>query len=76
MVKTIPVCASATLADRWIVRLLGPARCGDCRLYSLGTFTTPSLSTGGITVTGSAAVSVLNLNGLGIVGGSFGDSVD
>ena len=36
----------------------------------LGTFTTPSLSTGGVIVTGSANVNVDNLNGLGIVGGT------
>ncbi len=43
---------------------------------TLGTFTTPSLSQGGITVTGSSDVSVLNLNGLGIVGGFTNNTLD
>src|SRR5262249_44021681 len=43
---------------------------------NLGTFTTPALVQGGVTVTGSADVNVLNLNGLGIVGGTFDDTVD
>jgi len=41
---------------------------------SLGTYSTPALNHGGVTVTGSADVYVLNLNGLGIVGG-LGDIV-
>jgi hypothetical protein len=43
---------------------------------NIGTFQTTELDQGGITVTGSSTVSVLNLNGLGIVGGSSDDSVD
>jgi len=42
----------------------------------LGTFTTPALTEGGVTVTGSADVNVLNLNGLGIVGGGSDFNVD
>ena len=42
----------------------------------LGTFTTPSLSTGGVTATGSADINVLNGNGLGIVGGTVTTHVD
>ena len=41
-----------------------------------GTFQAPSLSPGGLTVTGSANINVLNLNGLGIVGGYTSDAVD
>ncbi len=42
--------------------------------FGLGTFTTPTLTTGSVTVTGSSNVSVLQFNGLGIVGG-FNDTV-
>lgn len=41
-----------------------------------GTFRTVSLAVAGVTVTGSDSVNVLNLNGLGIVGGSFNNDVD
>jgi hypothetical protein len=41
-----------------------------------GTFQTPSLSLGGLTVTGSANINVTNLNGLGIVGGNTSVAVD
>lgn len=41
-----------------------------------GTFRTASLGVAGVTVTGSDSVNVLNLNGLGIVGGSFDNDVD
>ncbi len=41
-----------------------------------GTFQTPSLSLGGLTVTGSANVNLLNLNGIGIVGGQFDRDID
>ncbi|HND54590.1 MAG TPA: hypothetical protein PLV92_19395, partial [Pirellulaceae bacterium] len=48
---------------------------------NLGTFTTASLSTNGVTVTADdganpATVNVLNLNGLGVVGGAFSNTVD
>ena len=43
---------------------------------TLGTFATPSLSQGDITVTGSGDVNVLNLNGLGIVGGFTNNTLD
>lgn len=41
-----------------------------------GTFTTDTLKLGGATVTGSGTINVLNLNGLGIVGGAFDSTVD
>lgn len=41
-----------------------------------GTFTTTSLDLGGLTVTGSGTVNVLNGNGLGVVGGVFDNTVD
>ena len=41
-----------------------------------GTSTTASLDLGGLTVTGSGTVNVLNLNGLGVVGGLFDNDVD
>jgi len=41
-----------------------------------GTFTAPSYSEGGVTVTGSGDIFALNLNGLGVVGGSFDNTVD
>ena len=44
--------------------------------YNIGTFQTPSLHEGGVTVTGSANVNVLNLNGLGIVGGLDDNTID
>ena len=43
---------------------------------ALGTFTTASLNAGGVLVSGSNTINVLNLNGLGIVGGAFNDTVD
>lgn len=43
---------------------------------NLGTFQTPSLTVGSVTVTGSNLVNVLNLNGLGIVGGAFDSTID
>lgn len=41
-----------------------------------GTFVAPSYSEGGVTVTGSGDVHLLNVNGLGIVGGAFDSVVD
>lgn len=41
-----------------------------------GTFQTPSLSLGGLTVTGSANIGVLNGNGFGVVGGVDDSFVD
>ncbi len=43
---------------------------------NLGTFSTPSLNEGTFAVTGSNDVNVLNLNGLGIVGGASSNTVD
>src|SRR5258705_58605 len=49
---------------------------------SLGSLTTTNLHTGGVTVTAmsspgvSGTINVLNLNGLGVVGGIFSDTVD
>lgn len=42
----------------------------------LGTFTTPSLTEGSVTVTGSNLVNVLQSGGLGIVGGTFDHTID
>jgi hypothetical protein len=42
----------------------------------LGTFTTSSLAQGNLVVQGSADVNVLNLNGIGVVGGVFSDTLD
>jgi len=44
--------------------------------HDQGTFTTDTLRLGGATVTGSGTVNVLNLNGLGVVGGVSGNFVD
>jgi hypothetical protein len=52
----------------------GLAHATTASFSGLGTFTTPTLITGDVTVTGSADVSVLQFNGLGIVGG-FDDTV-
>ena len=41
-----------------------------------GTFTSPSYSEGGVTVTGSGDIYSLNLNGLGVVGGNFDNTID
>jgi hypothetical protein len=41
-----------------------------------GTFQTPALMLGGLTVTGSASVNVLNASGLGVVGGISSTYVD
>ena len=45
---------------------------------NLGTFQAPMLYNGaaGVTVTGSGLINVLNLNGLGIVGGAFDNTID
>ena len=43
---------------------------------TLGTFTTSALIQGNLSVQGSADVSVLNLNGIGVVGGVFSDTLD
>jgi hypothetical protein len=43
---------------------------------NLGTFQSSIVSVGGLTVTGSANVGVLNLNGLGVVGGISDNLVD
>jgi len=43
---------------------------------TLGTFTSASVVQPGVTVTGSNTVNVLNLNGLGIVGGAFNSRID
>ncbi len=52
----------------------GLAHATTASFFGLGTFTTPTLTTGSVTVTGSSNVSVLQFNGLGIVGG-FDDTV-
>ena len=52
----------------------GPALATTERFTGLGTFTTPSIANGNLTVTGSADINVLQFNGLGIVGG-FNDTV-
>jgi len=41
-----------------------------------GTFTTPSIVESGLTVTGSNILDILNLNGLGIVGGFLDSRID
>ena len=41
-----------------------------------GTFQAASVTEGGVTVTGSSTVNVLNFNGLGVVGGVLNDRVD
>ena len=41
-----------------------------------GTFSTPSLTESGVAITGSANLYFLNLNGMGIAGGAWNDTVD
>jgi len=41
-----------------------------------GTFTTPSIVESGLTVTGSNTLNILNLNGLGVVGGEANFLID
>lgn len=55
---------------------LGAAHAATVSYTALGTFTTATVTTGGVTVTGSNTIHVLNLNGLGIVGGAFDNTVD
>ena len=52
------------------------ANAEQANFQNLGTFTTPSLTVGSVTVTGSNLVNVLNFNGLGIVGGQFDNTID
>jgi hypothetical protein len=58
----------------WLMGTSGLAHATSTSFTGLGTFTTPTLLTGDVTVTGSADISVLQFNGLGIVGG-FDDTV-
>lgn len=70
----ISVCLFAALVATGVTA--GKARGSVIDYSHQGTFTTPSLTQGGVTVTGSNTISVLNLNGLGIVGGSVDFFVD
>ena len=55
---------------------LSPASAETVLFNTLGTFTAPDLNNGGVTVTGSDSIHVLQLNGLGIVGGLNDNTVD
>ena len=54
----------------------GPAVAETINFFNIGTSTTSALVRNGVTVTGSANINVLSLNGLGIVGGSSDNIVD
>lgn len=56
--------------------LAPPAHATIIKFSDLGTFTSSSVSVGGLTVTGSKDVYVWNLNGLGVVGGILDNIVD
>jgi hypothetical protein len=75
MRSTAFVLIAASLVVVWTERVYAhPPTVAD--FTTLGTFQTPSLDVGGIVVTGSANINVLNLNGLGVVGGIFDDTID
>jgi hypothetical protein len=73
--STAFVLVAAFLVFVWAERVYAhPPTVAD--YTALGSFQTSSLDSGGIVVTGSANVNVLNLNGLGVVGGIFDDTID
>jgi hypothetical protein len=74
--RTLILTAAATTAAAGLAAPSAPASAATINYSNLGTFQTPALDIGGVTVTGSADVNVLNLNGLGIVGGFFDHSVE
>lgn len=66
----------AAIAAALAALSISAAQASTINYTTLGTFAVASLNTGGVLVTGSNTVNVLNLNGLGVVGGAFDHTVD
>ena len=66
----------AVIAAALAALSISAAQASTINYTTLGTFAVASLNTGGVLVTGSNTVNVLNLNGLGVVGGAFDHTVD
>jgi len=66
----------AVIAAALAALSISAAQASTINYTTLGTFAVASLNTGGVLVTGSNTVNVLNSNGLGVVGGAFDHTVD
>jgi hypothetical protein len=66
----------ACLATVLAASAFGRAEGETVDFTDLGTFTAPSLTDSRLTVTGSADLNLLQLNGLGVLGGRFDSTID
>lgn len=71
-VLTVSSCGSDSTAPF----VCNPGQPAVVQYDALGTFQTDTLVQGGLTATGSNTVNVLNLNGLGVVGGLSDNTID